>query len=174
MLAHLKTKVDKRWPNQSPDVDKIFTPWNFCPGIFIQMTVDSYFVRGALSFALVRISKSRLRVSTRVYQLTSKILSWSGWGEGAVEGRAKEGIWGERQEEEDQHVRVEAGVELRSWVRTQKWGRTQKLSASWSAGDELITDSLFRREHKIQRVQYMQLLSLSNFRKMQFLCCSGP
>ena len=99
-----KTKVDKRWPKQSPDVDKIFTPWNFCPGIFIQMTVDSYFVGGALSFVLVRISKSRLRVSTRVYQLRSKILPWSGWGEGAVEGRAREGVWGERQEEEDQHV----------------------------------------------------------------------
>ena len=48
-----------------------------------------------------------------------------------------------------------SGAELRSWVRTQKRGRTQKLSASWSAGDKLITDSLFRREHKIQRVQYM-------------------
>ena len=148
-----KTKVDKRWPKQSPDVDKIFTPWNFCPGIFIQMTVDSYFVGIALSFVLMRISKSHLRVSTRVYQLTSKILPWSGWGEGAVEGR--EGTWGERQEEEDQHVRVEAGVELRSSVRTQKRGRTQKLSVSWSAGDKLITDSLFRREHKIQWVQYM-------------------
>ena len=129
-----KSKVEKRWPNQSPDVDKIFTPWNFCPGIFIQMTVDSYFVRGALSFVLMRISKSRLRVSTRVYQLTSKILPWSGWGEGAVEGRAKEGVWGERQEEEDQHVRVEAGAELKSWVRTEKWGRTQKLSENWEVG----------------------------------------
>ena len=129
-FAQNRQKVEKRWPKQSPDVDKIFTPWNFCPGIFIQMTVDSYFVGGALSFVLMRISKSSLRVSTRVYQLTSKILPWSGWGEGAVEGRAKEGIWGERQEEEDQHVRVEAGAELRSWVKTQKWGRTQKLSAS--------------------------------------------
>ena len=131
MLAHLKTKVDKRWPNQSPDVGKIFTPWNFCPGIFIQMTVDSYFVGSALSFVLMRISKSRLRVSTRVYQLTSKILSWSGWGEGAVEGRAKEGIWGERQEKEDQHVRVEAGVELRSGAELRSWAPADQLVMNW-------------------------------------------
>ena len=131
MLAHLKTKVDKRWPNQSPDVDKIFTPWNFCPGIFIQMTVDSYFVGSALSFVLMRISKSRLRVSTRVYQLTSKILSWSGWGEGAVEGRAKEGIWGERQEKGDQHVRVGAGVELRSGAELRSWAPADQLVMNW-------------------------------------------
>ena len=130
-----RTKVEKRWPKQSPDVDKIFTPWNFCPGIFIQMTVDSYFVGIALSFVLMRISKSRLRVSTGVYQLRSKILPWSGWGEGAVEGR--EGTWGERQEEEDQHVRVEAGQnseaewELRSGAELRSWAPADQLVMNW-------------------------------------------
>ena len=126
---------EKNKPKQSPDVDKIFTPWNFCPGIFIQMTVNSYFVGSALSFVLMRISKSRLRVSTGVYQLRSKILPWSGWGEGAVEGR--EGTWGERQEEEDQHVRVEAGQnseaewELRSGAELRSWAPADQLVINW-------------------------------------------
>ena len=149
-----RTKVEKRWPKQSPDVDKIFTPWNFCPGIFIQMTVNSYFVGGALSFVLMRISKSCLRVSTGL-PVEEQDIALVGLRRRSSRGQSQRGSLRRTSRGGRSACSGWSGAELRSWLRTQKRGRTQKLSVSWSAGDKLITDSLFRREHKIQWVQYM-------------------